>query len=196
MLWFFQWSCMDVRVGPWRKLSAEELMLSNGGVEEDSWESLGLQEDQTPVSPEESQSWIFIGRTDAEAETPILWPPDAKNWLIGKDLDAGKDWRQEEKGMTEDKMVGWHHRLDGHEFQQAPGVGDGQGSLACPWKSMGSQRVVQDWVTELNNQEAFPFIWLYMCSFLVKQRYFILSTLFNMIQSGCFYWFAPCLSLF
>ena len=82
-----------------------------------------------------NQSWIFIGRTDAEAETPILWPPDAENWLIGKDPDAEKDWEQEEKGMTEDEMVGWHHRLDGHEFEQAPGVGDGQGSLACcsPW---------------------------------------------------------------
>ena len=81
------------------------------------------------------QSWIFIGTTDAEAETLILWPPDAKNWLLGKDPVAGKDWRQKEKGMTEDEMVGWHHRLDGHEFEQAPGVGDGQGSLACcsPW---------------------------------------------------------------
>ena len=68
-----------------------------------------------PVHPKGNQSWIFTGRTDAEAETPILWPPDVKNWLIGKDPDAGKDWRQEEKGMTEDEMVGWHHRLDGHE---------------------------------------------------------------------------------
>ena len=88
-----------------------------------------------PVHPEGNQSWIFIGRTDAEAETPILWPPDAKNWLIGKDPDAGKDWRWEEKGMTEDEMVGWNHWLNGHEFEQAPGVGDGQASLACcsPW---------------------------------------------------------------
>ena len=78
------------------------------------------------VNPKWNQSWIFIGRTDAEAETPILWPPDAKNWLIGKDLDAGKDWRQEEQGMTEDEIVGWHHQLNGHEFEQAPGVGDGQ----------------------------------------------------------------------
>ena len=72
---------------------------------------------------------------NAEAKAPILWPPDAKNWLIGKDPDAGKDWRQEEKGMTEDEMVGWHHWLDGHEFEQVPGVGDGQGSLVCcsPW---------------------------------------------------------------
>ena len=80
-----------------------------------------------------NQSWIFTGRTDAEA--PILLPPVAKNWVTGKDPDAGKDWRQEEKGMTEDEMVGWHHRLNGHEFEQALGVGDGQGSLAChsPW---------------------------------------------------------------
>jgi len=78
---------------------------------------------------------MFIGKTDAEAEAPILWPPDAKSWLIGKDPDAGKDWRWEEKGMTEDEMAGWRHWLDGHEFVQAPGVGDGQGSLACcnPW---------------------------------------------------------------
>ena len=87
------------------------------------------------VNPKGNQFWIFIRRTDAEAEAPILWPPDVKNWLIWKDPDAGKDCRQEEKGMTEDEMVGWHHRLYGHEFEQAPGVGDGQGSLACcrPW---------------------------------------------------------------
>ena len=88
-----------------------------------------------PVHPKGNQSWIFIGRTDAGTEVPILWPPDGKNWLIGNDPDAGKDWRQEEKGMTEDKMVGWHHWLEGHESEQAPGVGDGQGGLACcsPW---------------------------------------------------------------
>ena len=84
-----------------------------------------------PINPKGYQSWIFIGRTDAEAETPVLWPPDAKNWLTGKDPVAGKDWRQEEKGMTDDEMVGWHHWLDGHEFEQAPEVDDGQGSLAC-----------------------------------------------------------------
>ena len=74
---------------------------------------------------------MFIRRTDAEAEVPILWPPHAKSWLIGKDSDAGRDWGQEEKGMTEDEMVGWHHRLSGHEFEQSLGDGEGQGSLMC-----------------------------------------------------------------
>ena len=87
---------------------------------------LGCKEIQ-PVHPKGNQSWIFIGRTDGEAETPVLWPPDVKNWLT----DAGKDWRQEEKGTTENEMVGWHHWLNGHEFQQTPRVSDGQGGLAC-----------------------------------------------------------------
>ena len=88
-----------------------------------------------PVHPKGDLSWVFIERTDAEAETPILWLPDEKNWLIGKAPDAGKDWSQEEKGTTENEMVGWHHWLYGHEFEQALGVGDGQGSLAyySPW---------------------------------------------------------------
>ena len=84
-----------------------------------------------PVHPKGDQSWVFIGRTDAEAETPVLWLPDAKNWLSGKDPDAGKDWRWEEKGTAEDEMIGWHYQLNGHEFRQALGVGDGQASLAC-----------------------------------------------------------------
>ena len=102
-----------------------------------------------PVNPKGNQSWIYIRRTDAEAEAPILWPPNAKSLLIGSVPDAGKDWRQE-KGMTEKEMVGWHHWFDGHEFEQAPGVGDGQGSLACcsPW----GLRVGHDWETELNWQ--------------------------------------------
>ena len=91
------------------------------------WESLDFKEIK-PVHPKGNQFWILIGRTDTEAETPILRPLDTKNWLLGKDPDAGKDWRQEEKGMTEDEMVGWHHWLDGHEFEQALGVGVGQGS--------------------------------------------------------------------
>ena len=103
-----------------------------------------------PVNPKRNQSWVFIGRTEAEAEAPILWPPDAKNWFIGKDPDAGKDWRWEEKGTTEDEMVEWFHRLNGHEFEQALGVGDGEGSLVCcsPWITNG-QTQLSDW-TELN----------------------------------------------
>ena len=98
------------------------------------WESLGLQGDQAPVHPKGNQSWMFIGRTDAKAEALILWPPDVKHWLIWKDADVRKDWRRK-KETTEDEMVGWHHWLDGHEFEQALGVGDGQGGLTCcsPW---------------------------------------------------------------
>ena len=100
--------------------------------------------DIQPVNPKENQFWIFIGRTDVEAETPILWPPDAKNWLIAKDPDAGRDCRQEEKGMAEDEMVEWNHQLNGHEFELAPGVRDGQGSLVCcsPWGHKESDTTV------------------------------------------------------
>ena len=102
----------------------------NCGVGEDSWESLGLH--GNPTSPFwGDQSWVFIGRTDDEAETPVLWPPDAKSWLIWKDPDAGRDWGQKEKGTTEDEMAGWHHRLDGCEFEWTLEVGDGQGGLTC-----------------------------------------------------------------
>ena len=86
-----------------------------------------------PVNPKGNQSWIFIEKTDVEAETPILWPPDAKNWLIGKDSDAGKDWRQEEKGMTEHEIIGWNHWLNGHEFEQSPGDGEGHGKPGMLW---------------------------------------------------------------
>ena len=111
-----------------------------------------------PVHPKGNQSWIFIGRTDAEA--PILWPPDAKSWLFEKDSDAGKDWRQEENRMTEDKMIGWHHQLNEHKFEQTPGVGDGQGSLACysPW---GCKELdTTEWLnwTELNLDSSLCFI--------------------------------------
>ena len=84
-----------------------------------------------PVNPKGNQSWIFIGKTDAEAETPVLWPPHAKSGLIGKDCDAGRDWGQEEKGMTEDEMAGWYHGLDGRESEWTLGDGDGQGGVAC-----------------------------------------------------------------
>ena len=105
-----------------------------------------------PVHSEGDQSWIFIGRTDPEAETPIFWPPDAKNWLIGKDPDAGRDWGQEEKGTTKDEMVGWPHPLNGHEFEQAMGVGEGQGGLACcsPWGCKESDTTERLTWTELN----------------------------------------------
>ena len=106
------------------------------------------------VHPRGIRSWMFIERTDGEAEAPTLWPPDVKSWLIRKHPDAGKDWRQEEKRMTEYEMVGWHHWLDGHEFEQAPGVGEGQGSLVCcsPW---GSQTAGHNLVTE-QQQSQFP----------------------------------------
>ena len=138
---------MDVRVGPKRKLSAKELMLLNCGVGEDSWESLNCKELQ-PVNPKGNQSWIFIRRTDAEAETPIL----LENWLIGKDPDAGKDWRQEERGRAEDVMAGWHHRFNGHDFEQAPGDVYGQGSLEC-CSSQG--RKESDMIEQLNWTEQF-----------------------------------------
>ena len=116
--------------GLWRKLSAEELMLLTVVLEKTLESPLDCKEIQ-PVHSEGDQSWVFFGRTGANAETPILWPPHAKSWLTGKDSDAGRDWGQEEKGMTEDEMAGWHHQLDGHEFGWTPGVGDGQGGLAC-----------------------------------------------------------------
>ena len=105
-------------------------MLLNCGVGEDSWESLGLQGGPTNSSWRRSVLDV-LGRTDAKAETPVLWPPHVKKWLIGKDSDAGRDWGQEEKGTTEHEMAGWHHWLDGHEFGWTPGVGDGQGGLVC-----------------------------------------------------------------
>ena len=117
-----------------RRMSAKELMLLNCGVGEDSWESLDGKEIK-PVHSKGNQSWILIGRTDAEAETPIFWRPDVKNWFIWKDPYAWKDWRWKEKGMTEDETIGWHHWINGHEFELTPGVGDGQWGLACcsPW---------------------------------------------------------------
>ena len=159
---------MDVRVGLQRKLNAEELMLLNCGVEEDSSESLG------------NQPWIFIRRTDAESEALILWPPDVKSWLIRKNPDSGKDWRQEEKGMTEDEMVGWHHWFNGHEFEQAPGDSEGKGSLACC--SIWGCRVGHDWVTEQQQRiqivqrhikdNYFPFFrcWGFLVRHLVASR--------------------------
>ena len=135
-------------------------MLLNCGVGEDSWESLGLQGD--PTSPFWRRSALgFLGRNDAKAETPVLWPPNAKSWLIGKDSDAGRDWGQEEKGTTEDEMAGWHHWLDGHESEWIPGAGDGQGGLgSCNSWVTKSQTRLSDW-TELNN-ESIPKLQAYL----------------------------------
>ena len=104
-------------------------MLLNCGVEKTLESPLDCE--IQPVHPKGDQSWMFIGRTEVKAETPILWLPDVKSWLIWKDPDAGKDWGQKEKGITEDEMVGWHHQLNGHGFGWTPGVGDGQGGLVC-----------------------------------------------------------------
>ena len=119
--------------------------------------------DFQPVHPKGDQSWVLIGGTDVEAETPILWPPDADSWLIWKAPNAGKDWGQEEKGITEDEIVVSHHWHNGHGFRWTPGVGDGQGGLAC-WglKFMGSQKVGHDWVIEWNWTElygSFNILW-------------------------------------
>ena len=104
-----------------------------------------------PVHPKGDQSWVFIGRTDVEVETPVLWPPNVKSWLTGKAPDAGKDWGQEEKGMTEDEMVGWHHQLNGHGFGWTPEVGDGQ--VCCSsWDCKESDTTLSDW-TELTDKE-------------------------------------------
>ena len=103
-----------------------------------------------PVHPKGDQSWVFVGRNDAKAETPLLWPPHVKSWLIGKDSDAGRDWGQEEKGTTEDEIAGWHHRLNGCEFEWTLGVGNGQGGLACCNSWGGKESDMTEWRTELN----------------------------------------------
>ena len=153
---------MDVRAGLWRRLSAEELMLLNCGVG-DFWESLDCKEIQ-PVHPKGNQSWVFLGRTGIEAETPILWPPHAKSRFIWKDPDAGNDWGQEEKGTTEDEMAGWHHLLDAREFEWTLGIGDGQGGLAC-CDSWGCKE--PDTTEQLNwtEQVVYPFTssWTFNC---------------------------------
>ena len=126
-----------------KNAECQELMLLTVVSEKTLESPLDCKEIQ-PVNPKRIHSWMFIGRTDTEA--PIFWPPDVKNWLIGKDPDAEEYWRQEEKGMTEDEMVGWHHWLDEHGYEQAPGVGDGQGSLV--WCSPWGHKEVD--TTELN----------------------------------------------
>ena len=163
---------MDERVGLWRKLSAEELMLLNCGVGEESLESpLDCKEIQ-PVHSKVDQPWVFFGRNDAKAETPILWPPHAKSWLFGKNSDAGRDWGKEEKGMTEDEMAGWHHWLDGCEFEWTPGVGDGQGGLAC-CNSWGCRE--SDMTEWLNWTEVIKYTIKDKCVSKHKKLFFLLS---------------------
>ena len=147
-------------------------MLSNCGVREDSWKSLDCKRIK-PVNPKGNKLWIFIARTGTEAKAPILWPPNGNSLkLTEKAPDARKDWRQEEKGTTEDKLVGWHHWLNGHEFEQTPGVGEGQGSLACcsPW----GHRVRHDWTTNIFTQSDaivdYPVLWTTDHSFSISNQ--------------------------
>ena len=155
---------MDARVGLWRKLSAEELMLLNYGVGEDSWESPLDWKEIQPVHSKGDWPLVFFGRTDGKAETPVLWPPHEKSWLIRKDSDTGRDWGQEEKGMTEDEMAGWHHQLDGCEFEWTPGAGDGQGGLAyCDSRGCKESDTTErlNW-TDLNWILLYVTIWMYL----------------------------------
>ena len=163
-------------------------MLLNCSVGEDSWESLDCKEIQ-PVHPKGDQSWVFIGRTDAEAETPVLWSLHAKSWLIGKDPGAGKVWRQEEKGTTEDELAGWHYQLDGHEFEWTLGVGDGQGGLAC-CNSWGRKEL--DMTERLNWTELmilFPFTLLFWVHFCKPFLWFLLEKiLWHLLKVVWWYW--------
>ena len=125
---------------------------------ESPWDCKEIQ----PVHSKGDQPWDFFGRNDAKAETPVLWPPHVKSWLIGKDSDARRDWKQEEKGTTEDEMTGWHHWLDGHECEWTPGVGDGQGGLACcgPWGRKESD--MTEWLnwTDVNKIMSVWILWI------------------------------------
>ena len=152
-----------------------------------------------PVHSEGNQPWVFFGRNDAEAETPVLWPPHWKSWLIGKDSDAGRDWEQEEKGMTEDEMAGWHYWLDVRESEWTPGVGDGQGGLACCDSWGRKESDMTEW-TELNSM-----LWIGMllmgiglsssilkrvCGFTNTIKYKI-SFYSQKILSLIYFWFYP-----
>ena len=171
----------------WTIKKAEYQRINSSELLEKTLESpLNCKEIQ-PVHPKGDQSWVFIGRTDAEAETPVLWPPDAKSWLIWKDPDAGKDWGQEEKGMTEDEVVGWYHQLNGHEWGWTPGVGDGQGGLAC--YGSGGHRVGRNWATELNWTVSFSYdfinLWELSC-FLVEDDPSYLVYFYTKPRLKCF----------
>ena len=151
-------------------------MFLNCGVGEDSWESLGLQGD--PTSPKGAQSWVFIGRTDVEAETPILWPPDTKSRLIWKDPDAGKDWGQEEKRMT-----GWDDwmasPINGHEFGWTPGVGDGQGGLACCNSWGRKESYTAEWLNWMVWSSGFPYSFNLCLNLAIRSSWSELKFLLN-----------------
>ena len=157
---------MHVRVGLWIKLSADNWCFWTVVLEKTLESPLDCKEIQ-PIHSEGDQSWVFFGRNNAKAETPVLWPPHVKCWLIGNDSDAERDWGQEEKGTTEDEMAGWHHRLDGHEFGWTLGVGDGQQGLAC-CNSWGRKELdMTEWLnwTELNHSHAHILNSLFQFSF-------------------------------
>ena len=173
----------------WRKLHFDESWVLKNWcfwivVLEKTLESLLDCKEVQPVHSEGNQPWDFFEGNDAKAETPVLWPPHAKSWLTGKDSDAGRDWGQEEKGTTEDEMAGWHHQLDGCEFEWTPGVGDGQGGLAC-CNSWGHKK--PDTTERLNWTERFDvyysnlyfktFAWQH-CSFSSLYRFFLSKMIF------------------
>ena len=138
-----------------------------------------------PVHPKGDQSWVFTGRTDADAETPTLWPPDVKSWLIGKDHAAGRDWGQEEKGMTEDEMPGWQHRLNGHGFGWTPGVGDGQGDLTCCSSWGRGESDTTEWLnwTELN-----WYVYYCFCFAILWMACYWNHKLCSFFRLSCFTW--------
>ena len=150
----YGWKSLTIKKAECRRIDAFELWCQRRLKSARSLQGLFDCKEIQPVNPKGNQSWILIGRTDAEAETTILWSPDVKGWLIRKVSDAWKDWRQEEKGMTEDEMAGCHHWLNGHEFEQAPGDGEGQGSLACcsPWSLKESD--VTEWLNNNSNNNS------------------------------------------
>ena len=150
---------MDVRIGLWKKLSTEELMVWTVVLEKTLENPVDCKEIQ-PVHPKGDQSWVIFGRTDAKAETPVLWPSHVKSWLIGKDSDARRDWGQEEKGTTEDELAGWHHPLDRHEFEWTLVAGVGQGGLACCNSWGRKEWVMTEWLNWITNKSrVFPNIW-------------------------------------
>ena len=165
-------------------------MLLNCGVREDLEGALDCEELQ-PIQPKGDQSWVFIGRTDVEAETPILWPHDV-NWLTGKAPDAGNDWGPEEKGMTEDEMVRWHHRLNGHGFGWTPGVDDGQGGLVCcgSWGRKESDTTEQlNWLTTFDTDQTIKIV-------PNKNRFFLMAVCYLNLGGGFLKKYLVCQNLY